>query len=238
MGWSSFGQRSSKGTLVLIRKDRKYIQRQERQKKQKRQEKNWLTKHESYILVRDAWALSRFVYCIFVFVFLHLSFLISAGPLSTVYLFLRLTVPLDPSPDLVLQPFQHLPTHSKSCKRKLTFVSPHLIRGLDHYIRRDNYFPIFCLWRGASLTGIKCLQSTAFFGTFFCIWFCLAGGRGGIHAEDNFIALRERERLLTLIRLQSIFVLLFQFHLILISCIGINVLTLTANIPRKKDDAM
>ena len=138
------------------------------------------------------------------------------------------------------QPFQHLPTHSKSCKRKLTFVSPHLIRGLDHYIRRDNYFPIFCLWRGASLTGIKCLQSTAFFGTFFCIWFCLAGGRGGIHAEDNFIALRERERLLTLIQLQSIFVLLllFQFHLILISYIDNDFLTLTANIPRMKDDAM
>ena len=172
--------------------------------------------------------------CVFVFVFscfsrsaLHrLSF--SATPCST------RSLPW-PCP----QPFQHLPTHSKSCKRKLTFVSPHLIRGLHHYIRRDNYFPIFCLWRGVSLTGIKCLQSTAFL-VHFCIWFCLAGGRGGIHAEDNFIALRERERLLTLIKLQSIFVLLllFQFHLILISCIGINVLTLTANIPRKKDDAM
>ena len=67
------------------------------------------------------------------------------------------------------QPFQHLPTHSKSCKRKLTFVSPHLIRGLDHYIRRDNYFPIFCLWRGVSLTGIKCLQSTAFLVHFLYI---------------------------------------------------------------------
>ena len=68
----------------------------------------------------------------------------------------------------------------------------------------------------------------------------MAGGRGGIHAEDNFIALRERERLLTLIQLQSIFVLLmlYQFHLILISCIGINVLTLTENMPRKKDDAL
>ena len=66
----------------------------------------------------------------------------------------------------------------------------------------------------------------------------MAGGRGGIHAEDNFIALRELERLLTLIQLQSIFVLLFQFHLILISCIVINVLTLTENIPRKKDDAL
>ena len=68
----------------------------------------------------------------------------------------------------------------------------------------------------------------------------MAGGRGGIHAEDNFIALSERKRLLTLIQLQSIFVLmlLFQFHLILISYIGNNVLTLTANIPRKKDDAL
>ena len=40
--------------------------------------------------------MSRFVHCVFVFVFLYLSFLVSAGPLSTVYLFLRLTVPLDP----------------------------------------------------------------------------------------------------------------------------------------------
>ena len=76
------------------------------------------------------------------------------------------------------QPFQHLPTHSKSCKRKLTFVSPHLIRGLHHYIRRDNYFPIFCLWRGVSLTGIKCLQSTAFFGTFFVSDFVWQEGEG------------------------------------------------------------
>ena len=53
MGWGGMviiGQRSSK---ILIRKGKKDIQRQERQKKQ---EKNWLTKHESYILVRDAWA--------------------------------------------------------------------------------------------------------------------------------------------------------------------------------------
>ena len=124
------------------------------------------------------WCLSRFVHGVFFFVLLHLSFLVSAGPLSTVSLFLRLTVPLDPSPDLVLQPFQHLPTHSKSCKRKLTFVSPHLIRGLDHYIRRDSYFPIFCLWRGVSLTGIKCLQSTAFFGTFFVSDFVWQEGEG------------------------------------------------------------
>ena len=43
------GQRSSKSTSVLIRNDKKDIQRQDGQKKQ---EKNWLTKHETYILVR------------------------------------------------------------------------------------------------------------------------------------------------------------------------------------------
>ena len=43
---------------------------------------------------------------------------------------------------------------------------------------------------------------------------------------------------MTLIQLQSIFVLLFQFELILISYLRNNVLTLTANIPRKKDDAL
>ena len=62
------GQRSSE---ILIRKDKKDIQTQERQKKQ---EKNWLTKHESYILVRDAWAglfivYSSLCFCICLFLF-------------------------------------------------------------------------------------------------------------------------------------------------------------------------
>ena len=115
----------------------------------------------------------------FFFVFLHLSFLVSAGPLSTVSLFLRLTVPLNPSPDLVLQPFQHLPTHSKSCKRKLTFVSPHLIRGLDHYLYQAGQLLSNILFvEFVSLTGIKCLQSTAFFGTFFVSDFVWQEGEG------------------------------------------------------------
>ena len=118
-------------------------------------DKTW--KLHSCVMVHEQVCSLCIRFCVFVFVFfcfsrsaLHrLSF--SATHCSTRFL-----------PWPCPQPFQHLPTHSKSCKRKLTFVSPHLIRGLDHYIRRDNYFPIFCLWRGVTLTGIKCLQSTAF----------------------------------------------------------------------------
>ena len=162
------GQRSSQGTSVLIRKDKKYIQKQETGKTEetgetgeKLTDKTWkLHSCEGYVSTEQVCSLYIGL-CVFAFVFscfsrsaLHrLSF--SATHCST------RSLPW-PCP----QPFQHLPTHSKSCKRKLTFVSPHLIRGLHHYIRRDNYFPIFCLWRGVSLTGIKCLQSTAFFGTF------------------------------------------------------------------------